>query len=533
MADKVTESINAVGEVSGGITDLARNLIVEVINPADAASLGFITPHLTIIFGALFILIVGLWIKNRKLHTISAIVFLAIAACFNCKLSGTDSVSIFSSLMVFDPMGSFLTYFSIFSLALVVLLSHKSKQIYEDRYSDYLSIVLALGSALLFMGQATHFLLVYLALETLSILSFTLAGFQKEDSKSSEASLKYVVYGALASGIMLYGISLMFGITGTLTFSGLQSFFVSNQIASTNIIFWVSILMILSGVAYKISAFPFHMWTPDVYEGAPTPVTTLFSVAPKAAGLILMGRFLYSGLSTEFFQAAGGTSSGLSAVIIFVAIMTMTIGNLSALAQTSVKRILAYSAIAHAGYMLMGFSIDNSGGVYAVIFYLIIYCLMNIGAFWVTSKIEQAYKNDHVNSFNGLIRSHPFYAITMTIFLCSLIGLPPFVGFIGKYQLFLVAIKNNLFSLVVIASINSVVSLYYYMKIVRAMILNSPNASEDSEKSRVFTQSVFNCSLSKVVLVLLAIPNLLWGMGIGLDKVIIWAKKSAQILGGF
>jgi NADH-quinone oxidoreductase subunit N len=284
---------------------------------------------------------------------------------------------------------------------------------------------------------------------------------------------------------------------------------------------WVSVLLVFAGIGYKISAAPMHMWTPDVYEGAPTPVSALLSVAPKAAGLALLARFFVVGFTQplEGVQAAVSSVSDPAAIsfhivgsfewprfLMISSIFTMFMGNLAALGQTSVKRILAYSAIAHAGYMLMGLTTQTGAGLAAILFYMVVYCLMNVGAFWITSKVEDTMGGDSLRHFRGLGQRRPIYAAFMGIFIFSLVGLPPFAGFIGKYYLFQAALAREMYGFVLLAGLNSVIALYYYVKIAKAMFLEAAELPFPEGKTPFESRS------SLVFIALLAVPNVVFGL---------------------
>lgn len=491
----------------------------------DLQSLLLIRSPLVMIVGALVVLMVGLWVKNRKILTGLSLAALLLSGYFAFHNYHHESpAALFGGLLAFDALGSFVAFLSILVLALVFVISYSSSEIKDDRYGDYLAIMLALGSGLVFMATATNLLMIYLSIETVSILSFTLAGFHKEKNTSSEAALKYVVFGSMASGIMIFGMSLIFGITGGIDINAINEFLLrSNEFS---ILLWLGTLMVFAGFGYKISAAPMHMWTPDVYEGAPTPVTTMFSVAPKAAGMALLMRFFVGAFSSELSGAELGLLGSLpwTEFIMISSIATMFAGNLAALQQNSVKRLLAYSAIAHAGYMMMGLTTGTLASLPAIVFYLIIYCLMNIGAFWVCSKTEETLGGEQLKHFKGLIHSKPFYAVCMTIFMGSLIGLPPFVGFIGKMQLFSHVISKNMYTFVILAGVNSVISLYYYWKVVKAMIL------EKAEIDMPAGPTAFDSWPSRALIGLLALLNISLGLGIYLDKLIELSKEFSEML---
>lgn len=482
-------------------------------------SLFYTLPLLILTFGSVAVLLLGLWVTSNAALISVSVASLVAAGGVYLSMVGRPAQDAFAGLIVFDNFGLFFSVFAIFAVLLSVFISAKSSEVKADRRSEYYSILLALCTGLIFMGISNNFLMIYLAVETVSILSYTLAGFNREKSSSVEASMKYVVYGSMASAIMIYGLSLVFGISGHVDLLGLRQYVSMTPPDQIPFLFWLAILFVFAGIGYKISAAPMHMWTPDVYEGAPTPVSALFSVAPKAAGFALLLRFFITGLSLplEAGSAAVAMSDDAARISFYVvgpfnwpkflmisSVFTMFMGNLAALGQISVKRILAYSSIAHAGYLLMGAATQSYAGLYAILFYLVLYCFMNLGAFWVASKVEDTFGGESLRHFKGLGMQRPFYAIVMTIFLFSLVGLPPFAGFIGKLYLFSAVIAREMYGLAVLAAINSVISLYFYAKIVKAMFLEK---AEISIPEGAVTP--FESPWAKVILGLLAAPNLL------------------------
>ncbi len=484
-------------------------------------SLFFVSPALVLCGGSLAVLMMGLWIQSHGAWLGVSLASLLAAGGLFASMIGMPAQEAFAGMLVFDSFGLFFSLFAIVVGFFVFVLSSKSQEIRSDRRSEYYSIVLALLSGLVFMGISNHLLMVYLAIETVSILSYTLAGFNRERQASVEASLKYVVYGSMASAIMVFGMSLLYGYTGSLEITDLRQFFTQQDSAQIPLALWIGVLMVFAGIGYKISAAPMHMWTPDVYEGAPTPVSALLSVGPKAAGFALLIRFFVTGFSqpiegTEAISQLANIPVGFHIIgpfdwpkfLLVSSIFTMFMGNLAALGQVSVKRILAYSSIAHAGYILMGASTQTHEGIVAIVFYLTIYCLMNLGAFWVASKMEDATGGDQLRNFKGLAQTQPFYAVAMAIFLFSLIGAPPFAGFIGKFYLFKAVVARELYGFAILAAINSVISLYYYAKILRAIFLDAPEMDHASEKAKL----AFNCGVSKVFIALLVVPNVILGI---------------------
>ena len=351
------------------------------------------------------------------------------------------------------------------------------------------------------MASSTHLLMIYLSIETVSLASYILAGFLTHSPRSSEAAFKYIIYGAVASGTMLFGISLIFGLTGTGDVAQ-----VSNVLAELfrtgggdyQLAVLVSIIFVLAGVGYKIASVPFHMWSPDVYEGAPIPITAFLSVASKSAGFALFIRLFYSG----FGSANVIESVDWSLLLAVVAALTMTVGNLAALPQQNVKRLLAYSSIAHGGYLLMGGVLLTAEGVQAILFYLIIYLFMNLGAFFVVILVAERIGSETIDGYRGLVTRAPLVAISMGIFLFSLTGIPPLSGFIGKWLLFKAVLTEEFYWLAIVGLLNSVVSLYYYVRIVKAMFLDTsdePNPVSFSNGSRA-------------LLVVFVVPTILLGL---------------------
>jgi NADH-quinone oxidoreductase subunit N len=326
----------------------------------------------------------------------------------------------------------------------------------------------------------------------LSITSYVLAGFLKKERRSSEAALKYLVYGALSSGVMVFGFSILFGMVGSLKLSEVGGFVAGNMTGEYGAAVTVATVMVLMGFCFKIAAFPFHFWCPDVYEGAPTPVTTFLAVCSKAAGFGLILRFV-----NDVFIVGGDGGFGAE-IAFFVGILsavTMTYGNITAIKQDNLKRLLAYSSIAHAGYLLMGVAaffaaMDGAGKVDAVVFYLIAYLIMNLGAFGVVIYLANRFGRETIEGYKGLGWRAPYCCGFMVIFLLSLTGIPPTIGFIGKWKLFVAVIDQGMYWLAVVAAVNSVVALFYYFRIAKALFFESP-AEGEIERQGSSVQGLF------------------------------------------
>jgi len=411
------------------------------------------------------------------------------------------------NLFIVDTFSHFFKFIFVITTLLVIIVSSASKELDEIGHPEYYTLIMTVLLGLMMMVSSTNLIMIYLAIETASLASYVLAGMKRGNKSSNEASLKYVIFGSFASGIMLYGMSWLYGLSGSTDIIQIHnSFFV---LAEDNFMIYVSILMVLAGVGYKISMVPFHYWTPDVYEGAPTPITAFFSIAPKAAGFGLFIRIMYSLFSDSGMMADSTTILNVDwpFLIAILAAGTMTIGNVLAIQQNNVKRILAYSSISHAGYMLMCGAIMSSNAIRAIMFYIVIYMFMNLGAFFYAIFISNKLGVENVDEYKGLGYKSPLMASIMVIFLVSLTGLPPTAGFVGKVYLFSALIESKTFYwLAVVGILNSVVSLFYYFNIARAMWLDEPK-----------DDSVINPHPAiSVIIIICSIPTILFGLKWGI-----------------
>jgi NADH-quinone oxidoreductase subunit N len=385
-------------------------------------------------------------------------------------------------MVTIDTFGTFFKMFTVGSLAVVILFVLADRRERRDGIGEYYFLLLGAGIGAFFMVSTSNLLLLMLGLELLSLASYSLAGFHKFERRSAEASMKYVIFGGLSAGIMLYGISLLYGLTGTIDLVEMGTadgtawpLGLAAQFAHDPVPVAIAVILVLAGFAYKVSVVPFHFWTPDVYEGAPTPVTTFLAVASKAAGFAVLLRFIGSLFLIEGVDATvAAYGDRIGFLLAILAAVTMTLGNLSALRQASVKRMLAYSSIAHAGYVLMGLAVMTPEGFSAAMFYLAAYYFMNLGAFGFLLYFEGVTGSEDIAALKGMGWKAPLVSIAMVAFLVSLTGLPPTVGFYGKLLLFYETVDAGLYWLVVIAALNAVVSLFYYFRIVKALFLAEP-----------------------------------------------------------
>jgi NADH-quinone oxidoreductase subunit N len=368
----------------------------------------------------------------------------------------------FFGLIICDPFALVLRWLALGTTGIVLLLAPASRELAESLRAECVGLLLLVGVGLMLMAEANHLLMAYLAMELVSLSSYALAGFLRE-RRSAEAALKYLLFGALSSGIMLFGMSLLFGITGALAFPDLAraAALVAPTDAKAGAILVATALM-AAGLAFKISLVPFHMWTPDVYEGAPAAVTALLSVGPKAAGFALLLRLI--GLFAPAWPL-------LEPSFVALAIATMTLGNAVALVQTNVKRLLAYSTIGQAGYLVIAFIVNSPE---ALLVYLAAYLFMNLGAFACVIAVLNDTGSESVEAFRGLCRRAPGLALLTALFLLSLAGIPPLLGFFGKFLLFGAALKGGQPLLAVAAAVNSAIALYYYANLIRLMYFAPP-----------------------------------------------------------
>ncbi len=477
------------------------------------------SPEMIIAITLCFALIIQMISKNKTLTFLTVLSGLLVSAYASLRLSEVEPQTYFSNLLSHDPFSLFFRAFFILATFFTFLFSFTSHEISEDRHSEFYLMILSVLIGMTTLVSSINILSLYLSLELVSIVSYALAGFRKEHPASNEAAIKYLLYGAMASGTMLWGLSLLYGLTGTLNLYLLKAALSSSYIdpLSLHAIF----IMLLFGFGFKMAFVPFHMWAPDVYHGAPTPTAAFFTVAPKAAGFAIFIRFFY----TVFANPVGnGTEWVWYANLnwpLFIAILsalTMTVGNLSALFQKNAKRMLAYSSIAHAGYMMLGLVALTQSGISAVLFYIVVYFFMNFGAFFIVGLVGNIFKNEEISNFKGLGWKSPLVGISMAIFLLSLTGLPPLGGFIGKVYLFLALVQKEIYWLLIVAIINTVISLYYYAYIIREMFLEKPE-----NETRIVLSP-----LHAVTLLLLVVPTVV--LGIYWEPLMTYVSKSLQFV---
>jgi NADH-quinone oxidoreductase subunit N len=447
----------------------------------NVASLTFFCPEIILSATILLIVVLDLIARSRRWPAALALIGCLCALIVSFDLYSAEPGMLFHRMIVLDNFSIFFKVFSLAATILCVLMSMGSNEIERVHEGEYYALLLTCTLGMFFMASSSNLLMAYLSLEMVSLGSYVLTGFLPHSRRSSEAALKYLIYGGVASGTMIYGMSWIFGMAGSLDYSAIQLALGQEGVSKAAV--FIAFIFILAGFGYKIVFFPFHMWSPDVYQGAPTPFTAFLSVASNAAGLAIMIRFFFPGMSKLMASGDWAFTAGVEwpQVLLALSMLTMTIGNLCALNQRNLKRMLAYSGIAHAGYMMMGLAILNNEGLAAILFYAVVYMIMNVGAFLVVGMIANVTGDEDIEDYRGLAwRGATVPAVCLAIFLFSLTGLPPFAGFIGKFLLFSAVVKQGgaFAVLAIVAALNSVVSLYYYAKIVKTMFLDSPTAED-------------------------------------------------------
>jgi NADH-quinone oxidoreductase subunit N len=494
-----------------------------------ANSLQYIKPEIALSITLVLVVLVDLIMgKNKKPLPYLSIIGLLITGYFVIDQFSITAYAFSTTegsagLLSVDAFGAFFKTIVLLSSIFVILFSITSSEIIqsEDRLGEYYTLILGMILGMFLISSATDFILIYLSLELLSLSSYILAGFIKTHERSSEASLKYVIYGGVASGVMLFGISLMYGLTGTTNLYEINSVLQIEQLSGFTFIF--AGILILTGIGFKVSVAPFHFWTPDVYEGAPITITAFLSVASKAAGFALLIRFI----KITFFESVSTNGYWLlldvidwKSILILLSILTMTLGNFTALWQDNIKRMLAYSSIAHAGYLLLAVAVLSNEGLAAVLIYFAIYLFMNLGAFFVIMLIANKIGSEEMDDYKGLGSSTSFLGVALAIFLLSLAGLPPTAGFIAKLYIFLALVDANMIAAAIIALLNTVVAYYYYVRVLKNLYL--VRVENKTEKIIVSKGNV-------ILLSLLLIPTMVFG--IYFTPLVNLAKNSISILG--
>jgi NADH-quinone oxidoreductase subunit N len=440
----------------------------------------YILPELVLTGGALLVLIADVLLPRRSGHALAWITLIVIGATTASLVPFTGThVEVAHGLLAVDRFALFFKAVFLISAAITVLMSVRYLEIEGASPGEYYFLILCATLGMMIMAGGIDLITIFIGLETMAVSFYILAGFIKPNQRSNEAAVKYFLLGAFSLGILLYGMSLLYGLSGTTNLRVMAPVFFGPQTRHDPRLI-LAVMLVVAGVGFKIAAVPFHMWAPDVYEGAPTPVTAFLSVGSKAAAFAMILRIFLEGLPAMIHDWQ----------ILFeaLAIVTMTVGNLAALTQSNLKRMLAYSSIAHAGYILIGLVAGTPRGVSAMLIYLFIYTFMQLGAFTVIVLMRRRdVVGDELKDFSGLHFRHPYAAFAMLLFMLSLGGIPPTAGFMGKFWLFSAAIDAHYYWLAVIGVLNSAVSLYYYVRLVVFMYLKKDATGSEPSTTPALT----------------------------------------------
>lgn len=434
------------------------------MTPELLSSLSLSAPELIIALGALALLMIGVFSGERANSTVTGLaVALLVAAGAWMLVFGHDGAG-FGTAFVSDSFARFMKFLTLLGAAVTLIMSVGFAKAEKFDKFEFPVLVLLATLGMLLMISANDMLALYLGLELQSLALYVIAAINRDNVRSTEAGLKYFVLGALSSGMLLYGISLVYGYTGHTSFDAIAAALAGGE-RQLGLVF--GLVFVLAGLCFKISAVPFHMWTPDVYEGAPTPVTAFFAAAPKMAAMALIVR-----VTMGAFEPIG---TDWQQIIVFVSIASMALGAFAAIGQKNIKRLMAYSSIGHMGYALVGLAANSEAGVRGVVIYMLIYLVMTLGTFAFILAMRRKDGNvEQISDLAGLSSTNPMMATILTILMFSLAGIPPLAGFWGKWYVFLAAINANLYALAIIGVLASVVGAFYYLRIIKIMWFEEP-----------------------------------------------------------
>jgi NADH-quinone oxidoreductase subunit N len=419
----------------------------------------YILPELVLTGGALLLLICDVLLPRRS-KALGWIALVVIGATMASLAPFTSThVEVAHGLLAVDRFALFFKIIFLGAAAITVLMSMKYLEIEGVSPGEYYFLILCSTLGMMVMAGGIDLISIFIGLETMAVAFYILVGFIKPNPRSNEAAVKYFLLGAFSLGILLYGMSLMYGLSGTTSLRMMATAFVGQEKDPRLIL---AVILVVAGVGFKIAAVPFHMWAPDVYEGAPTPVTAFFAIAPKVAAMALFLRLLV--------EPFGGLTDQWRQVIMFMSVLSMIIGALGAIQQTNIKRLMAYGSIGHVGYLMLGLSAGTQQGVSGILVYLSVYLAMSVGVFAVILCMRhQGRMVEDLAHFAGLSRSHPMLAAVMAVFMFSMAGVPPLAGFFGKMYVFLAAVEAHLYALAVVGVLTSVIGAYYYLRVIKLM----------------------------------------------------------------
>jgi NADH-quinone oxidoreductase subunit N len=432
-----------------------------------AINFKLILPEIILCVFAIFIILLDPFLSKERKMISGHIAWIAVVLAFLANLSLWDiQETTLSNMFLVDNYATFFKFIFLIGSFLIIFVSMNYLKREEILHGEYFGLILFSTLGMMLLASGFDLVIIFLGLEIMSISLYVLTGFRRSDLKSNEAALKYFLMGAFATGFLLYGIVMMYGSTGSTSLEQIIKTIALGE-AGPSLMVWAGAGLLLVGFGFKIAAVPFHMWVPDVYQGAPTPITAFISAGPKAAGFAALLRvFLFSFVTIKV---------DWTTIVWIMAALTMTAGNIIAIAQSDIKRMLAYSSIAHAGYVLVALVAGGETGISSALFYLLSYTFMNIGAFTIVILLgRKGQENTGLDDYSGLAARSPVLAILMSVFMFSLAGFPPTAGFMGKFYVFSAAVKSGFVGLVVIGVLNSLVSVYYYLRVVVIMFMRAP-----------------------------------------------------------
>ena len=434
-------------------------------------NLNLVLPEIFISLSIMFLLVLGVFKKDssRLVFNISLLVLLVTTIITLKETFNINRITLFNNSVVIDYMASLMKIITLIGAFLALVISSNYLKIFKIFKIEYPILILSSVLGMMVMISSNDLMVFYIGLELQSLALYVLATFNRDQLKSSEAGLKYFVLSALSSGLLLYGCSLIYGFSGTTNFD-----LISNQLNSNEYVLTFGIVFILVGLAFKISAVPFHMWAPDVYEGSPTSVTLFFSMVPKIAALTVFIRFLYVPFLNLIDQ--------WQMIIIFLSIASMLFGAIAAIGQTNIKRLVAYSSIGHIGYTLAGLATGSNEGIQSSIIYICIYVIMNLALFscLLMLKRNNQYYED-IEDLSGLSKNHPLLSLSMLVILFSLAGIPPLAGFFAKFYIFIAVIEQSMYFLAIVGLLSTVIAAFYYLRIIKIIYFDKEKEKYDTD----------------------------------------------------
>ncbi len=453
----------------------------------------FITPELILLLGALFALMLGAFTKNNNFALVFCLSLIASAIAMVMAMP-SEKIQLFSGVLEISELTNFAKILILLSAMVVLLFSHHQRFLFEFSILTMLS-----AAGMLLLVSATSLMIVYLSIELMTLPLYIMAAIHQKDSKSTEAGIKYFVLGSISSGLFLLGTSLVYGFTQTLSFAGIYEYYVAlsteSEALSMPLGFLISMIFILVALCFKISAVPFHMWSPDVYQGSPTIVTTFFASAPKVAGFIITAKILLDPFTELYSQ--------WQQILLFAAIASMLIGSVGAIAQSNFKRLLAYSSIGHVGFILCGLLIGEPEGAQATLIYLSIYISMTLGTFGVLLTFRKNGKElINISDFSGISKAHPYMSFAMAVFMLSMAGIPPLAGFIAKLYILFALIGDEFYYTSIAFILFSLISAYYYIKIIKVMYFDASTDQVTVIKNFPLKIGILACALFNILLIL-------------------------------